>query len=123
MMKKRTQIPALTEAEEKMANLIWDRGDMKSMELVRLCEEEMDWKKSTTYTILRRIEEKGILKNEDGLVSAQISREHFMASQSRQYVEKSFGGSLPRFLAAFTRLEKLSREEIDQIQQMINEYK
>lgn len=122
-MKRKTMVPALTEAEEKLAALIWDKGEMKSMELVRLCEEEMDWKKSTTYTLLRRIEEKGILKNEQGMVKARISRDNFMANQSRQYVEKSFGGSLPRFLAAFTRLEKLSEEEIDEIQKMINEYK
>ena len=122
-MKKRDAIPALTEAEEKLAALIWDRGEMKSMELVRLCEKELNWKKSTTYTILRRIEEKGILENEGGVVTALIDREHFMASQSRQYVEQSFGGSLPRFLAAFTRLEKLSEEDVREIQKMIDDYK
>lgn len=120
---RREKIPPLTEAEEKVAEIIWDRGEMRSMDLVRLCEEEMDWKKSTTYTILRRIEKKGILKNENGVVSAGISRENFMASQSRQYVEQSFGGSLPRFLAAFTRLEKLSEEDVGEIQKMIDQYK
>lgn len=96
---------------------------MKSMELVRICEEELDWKKSTTYTLLRRIEEKGILKNNKGIVVPVISREIFMASQSRQYVEKRFGGSLPCFLAAFARLEKLSEEDVAEIQKMIDEYK
>lgn len=122
-MKNKKRIPALTEAEEKIAALIWDRGEMKSMELVRICEEELDWKKSTTYTLLRRIEEKGILKNNKGIVVPEVSREIFMASQSRQYVEKSFGGSLPRFLAAFARLEKLSKEDVAEIQKMIDEYK
>ena len=121
-MKNKKRIPALTEAEEKIAALIWDRGEMKSMELVRICEEELDWKKSTTYTLLRRIEEKGILKNNKGIVVPEVSREIFMASQSRQYVEKSFGGSLPRFLAAFARLEKLSKEDVAEIQKMIDEY-
>ena len=122
-MKNKKRIPALTEAEEKIAALIWDRGEMKSMDLVRICEEELDWKKSTTYTLLRRIEEKGILKNNKGIVVPEVSREIFMASQSRQYVEKSFGGSLPRFLAAFARLEKLSKEDVAEIQKMIDEYK
>ena len=122
-MKNKKRIPALTEAEEKIAALIWDRGEMKSMELVRICEEELDWKKSTTYTLLRRIEETGSLKNNKGIVVPEVSREIFMASQSRQYVEKSFGGSLPRFLAAFARLEKLSKEDVAEIQKMIDEYK
>ena len=122
-MKNKKRIPALTEAEEKITALIWDRGEMKSMDLVRICQEEMDWKKSTTYTLLRRIEEKGILKNDGGTVIPVVSRELFMASQSRQYVEQSFGGSLPRFLAAFSRLEKLSEEEVSEIQKMIDEYK
>lgn len=121
--KKQVDIPALTDAEKSVAALIWERGKMRSMELVQLCEQEMDWKKSTTYTLLKRIENKGILSNQDGMIYSLVSREDFEASQSRQYVEHSFGGSLPRFIAAFTREERLSDQDIEEIQKVINRYK
>lgn len=107
--------------ESRFANLIWDRQPLTSSQLVKLCEEELSWKKSTTYTILRRLCQRGIFQNEGGVVSALMSREEFYARQSEEFVAESFDGSLPRFLAAFAGRRELSDEEIDQLQQFINE--
>lgn len=107
--------------ESRFANLIWDRQPLPSSQLVKLCEEELSWKKSTTYTILRRLCQRGIFQNEGGVVSALMSREEFYARQSEEFVAESFNGSLPRFLAAFAARKDLSAEEIDQLQQFINE--
>lgn len=107
--------------ESRFANLIWDRQPLTSSQLVKLCEEELSWKKSTTYTIMRRLCQRGIFQNEGGVVSALMSREEFYARQSEEFVAESFDGSLPRFLAAFAGRRELSDEEIDQLQQFINE--
>ena len=89
---------------------------------MRLCQQELNWKKPTTYTVLRKLSERGIFRNEDGLVSSWISRDSFYALQSEKYVADSFQGSLPAFLAAFTRRKSLSPEEISQIRRMIDAY-
>ena len=89
---------------------------------MRLCQQELNWKKPTTYTVLRKLCERGIFRNEDGLVSSWISRDSFYALQSEKYVADSFQGSLPAFLAAFTRRKSLSPEEISQIRRMIDAY-
>ena len=107
--------------ESRFANLIWDRQPLSSSQLVKLCEEELSWKKSTTYTLLRRLCQRGIFQNEGGVVSARMSREEFYARQSEEFVAESFDGSLPRFLAAFAGRRELSAEEIDQLQQFIDE--
>lgn len=112
----------LTETEEKLAKLLWDRVPLASAQLVALGEQEMGWKKSTTYTMLKRLERKGIFRNEGGMVQELVNREDYYAGQSRQFVNETFGGSLPHFLTAFTRREKLSQEEIRQIRQLIDEY-
>ena len=88
----------------------------------QLCQQELNWKKPTTYTVLRKLCERGIFRNEDGLVSSRISRDSFYALQSEKYVDDSFQGSLPAFLAAFTRRKSLSPEEISQIRRMIDAY-
>ena len=107
--------------ESRFAGLIWDRQPLTSSQLVKLCEEELSWKKSTTYTILRRLCQRGIFQNEGGVVSALLSREEFSARQSEEFVSESFDGSLPRFLAAFASRTELSAEEIDQLQRFIDE--
>ena len=107
--------------ESRFAGLIWDRQPLTSSQLVKLCEEELSWKKSTTYTILRRLCQRGIFQNEGGVVSALLSREEFYARQSEEFVSESFDGSLPRFLAAFASRKELSAEEIDQLQRFIDE--
>lgn len=112
----------LTEAEESVAALVWQRGPLPSGELVSLCAQQLDWKKSTTYTILKRLEKKGILRNENGRVEALISREEYQSLQGCRFIDGSFGGSLPSFLAAFTRKRKLSGEEIRQLREMIEQF-
>ena len=107
--------------ETRCAELIWDRAPVSSGELVKLAEQELSWKKSTTYTILRRLCHKGLFQNEGGTVTALMTREDFYSRQSRQFVEETFDGSLPRFLAAFTSRNKLSEQEIAAIQQLIDE--
>lgn len=113
----------LTEMETKFADLIWSREPVPSGDLVKLCEAELNWKKSTTYTMLKRLEGKGIFKNQEGMVAARISKEDFYARQSKQFVEETFQGSLPRFLAAFTRSRKLSESEIDEFVKLIQDHK
>ena len=109
--------------QTEFAELIWEREPIGSGELVKLCSEKFEWKKSTTYTVLRKLCEKGIMKNEDGVVSSVVSREAFYAAKSGQFVDETFKGSLPAFIAAFASGKKLSRKEVDEIQQMIDEYR
>ena len=109
----------LGEIEKRFADLIWDNEPINSGELVKIAEKELTWKKSTTYTILRRLCERGIFQNNDSIVSSQISKEEFMARQSEQFVEDTFDGSLPKFLAAFSRRKKLSDKEIKEVLNII----
>ena len=106
--------------ENRFADIIWKNAPVASGELVRLCEKELEWKKSTTYTMLRRLCQRGIFINVDGIVSAVISKEEFAARQSEVFVDENFGGSLPQFLAAFTLRKKLSDKDIEKLQQMID---
>ena len=105
--------------ERQFADLIWENEPLSSRELVALAGEALSWKKSTTYTILRRLSERGLFRNENGTVTSCLSREDFLARQSRRYVEDSFGGSLPRFLAAFTAKEKLNGAEVEALRRLI----
>ena len=111
----------LTDAEESVAELIWQQGPMSSGQLVALCAQQLGWKKSTTYTVLKRLCERGLFRNQGGTVTAALSREEFYARQSEQFVEDAFSGSLPAFVAAFTRRKKLTEEEIAQLQALIDE--
>ncbi|RKI84097.1 BlaI/MecI/CopY family transcriptional regulator [bacterium 0.1xD8-71] len=113
----------LGEIEMRFANLIWENEPIASGELAKLCEKELNWKKSTTYTILHRVCDRELFQNERGMVTSLVSREEFHAMQSKQFVEDSFGGSLPKFLAAFTFRSKLSEEEIRQLQEIIDRHK
>lgn len=109
--------------ETRFADLIWDNEPLASGELVKLCEKELEWKKSTTYTILRRLCERGIFLNKDGAVTSLISKQEFFALQSEQFVEDTFDGSLPQFLAAFTTRKKLSEKDIDELQRFIDKHR
>ncbi len=109
--------------ESRFAELIWSREPLSSGELVKLCQQELGWKKSTTYTVLRKLCERGIFQNEDGKVTSLISKEEFYALQSEQFVEENFKGSLPAFLTAFTRRKKFSKQEIEELQKLIDESK
>ncbi len=108
--------------QTEFAELIWERTS-QFRELVKLCSEQFEWKKSTTYTVLRKLCEKGIMKNEDGVVTSIVSREAFYAAKSGQFVEETFQGSLPAFIAAFASGKKLSKKEMDEIQQMIDDFR
>ena len=106
--------------ETRFAELIWDNAPLGSGELVKLCERELHWKKPTTYTVLRKLCEKGLFRNEGGVVTPVLSREGFRALQSEQFVSETCGGSLPAFIAAFTSRHTLTRAEADEIQKMID---
>ncbi len=108
--------------EAKFADIIWAREPISSTELVKIAAEEFDWKKSTTYTVLKRLCEKGIFKNEGGSVTSVITKEEFYAARSEQFVEETFGGSLPAFIAAFTKRKALSKSELDELRRMVEEY-
>ena len=107
--------------EGKFAQLIWDKEPLTSRELVELCARELDWKKSTTYTVLKRLCEKGIFQNENGTVTSRMTKAEYASAQSEKFVADTFGGSLPAFLAAFTRRKKLSEADLAEIQEMIRQ--
>ena len=109
--------------QERFADLIWAHEPVESGTLVKLCAERWGWKKSTTYTVLRKLCEKGLFENEGGTARACISRDAFYERRSKQIVEGSFHGSLPSFIAAFLQGRGLSAGEADQIQDMIDEYR
>ncbi|MBR6793871.1 MAG: BlaI/MecI/CopY family transcriptional regulator [Clostridia bacterium] len=108
--------------EARFADLIWAHEPLSSGELVKLCEKELNWKKSTTYTVLKKLCERGIFLNERGSVTSRISKQDFYALQSERFVEDTFEGSLPAFIAAFTKRKRLSEEEIAAIRRMIDSY-
>ena len=109
--------------ETRFAGIIWDHEPIASGELVKLCRQELDWKKPTTYTVLRKLCEKGIFQNRDGLVTSLISREDFYALQSEQFVQDTFHGSLPAFVAAFTAHKKLTEGDIEALQRLIDRHR
>lgn len=106
--------------EMQFAELIWAREPIASGELVKLCEKELNWKKSTTYTVLKKLCERGIFQNNDGVVTSLLTRDEFNAVQSEKFVEDTFEGSLPAFLAAFTSRKQLSKEEAEEIRRLID---
>lgn len=108
--------------ESHFADIIWQHAPLSSGELVKLCNQELGWKKSTTYTVLKKLCERGIFQNQDSRVSALITKEEFQAMQSRKFVEETFGGSLPVFLAAFASQGALSQKEIAEIRKLIDSY-
>ena len=112
----------LGEMERKFAELIWQRAPVSTRELTALCGEEFAWKRTTTYTMLKRLCERGIFANENGTVETRMTKEDFLAAQGGQFLEENFEGSLPRFLAAFSRSRRLSGKEIAQLQKLIDEY-
>ena len=112
----------LAETESRFADIIWENEPISSPELVKLCEKELNWKKSTTYTVLKKLCDRGIFRNEKAVVTALLTKEEFYAGQSRQYVEESFSGSLPQFLTAFFGGRKLSAKEATELREYIDQY-
>lgn len=111
----------LGEVERKFADIIWEHEPLPSGELAKLCEKELSWKKSTTYTILRRVCDRGLFQNKRGTVTSLVSRKDFLAKQSEKFVEETFQGSLPGFVAAFTSGRKLTAEEVEELKRIIKE--
>lgn len=112
----------LGEMEQKFADLIWERAPVSTGELTKLCETVFGWKRTTTYTMLRRLCERGIFANENGTVVVRTAREDFLGAKGEQFIEESFGGSLPRFLAAFSRRRKMGDKEIAELKKLIEGY-
>ena len=110
------------EIEKRFADIIWNNEPISSTELAKKSEEALSWKKSTTYTVLKRLCDKGIFKNEQGSVGSLISRDEFYSAQSERFVETTFKGSLPAFLAAFSKRKKLSKQDVDELKRLIEEY-
>lgn len=113
----------LGEKQKQLADLIWENEPLSSRTLVELCAEVFDWKRTTTYTMLKILCERGIFENRDATIHSLISREDFETKQGEEFLQESFGGSLPRFLAAFTRQNRLSQKDIDELQKLIDEHK
>ena len=109
--------------ESKFADIIWENEPISSTELSKRSEEILKWKKSTTYTVLKRLCDKGIFQNNKGTVTSLISKQDFYSLQSEKFVEETFEGSLPAFLAAFSKRKKLSADEVSEIRKMIDSYK
>ena len=116
-------IPKIFESEYRFCLILWENEPIKSSKLVELCKEQLGWKPTTTYTVIKRLSERGVLKNENTLVTSLVTKEQVQASEIEEMVEKTFEGSLPAFVAAFTKHQKLTNEEIDAVQRMIDEFR
>ena len=110
-------------AESRFADIIWENEPISSSELVKRSNDLLQWKKSTAFMVLKRLCNKGIFQNQNGVVSSLITRDEFYSAQSEQFVEETFNGSLPAFLAAFTSRKKLSDKEVEEIRKLIDEHK
>ena len=117
------ETPKIFESEYRFCLILWEHEPVRSSELVRLCREQLGWKPTTTYTVIKRLSERGVLKNEDSTVTALVTKDQVQAAEIDELVEKKFGGSLPAFVAAFTRHGKMTEKEIDQVQRMIDRFR
>ena len=115
--------PKVFESEYRFCLILWEHEPIKSSDLVALCRDQLGWKPTTTYTVIKRLSERGVVKNENTVVSALVSKDEVQAAEIDEMVEKTFEGSLPTFVAAFTKHRKLSAAEIDAVQQMIDRYR
>jgi len=107
--------------ESRFADIVWENAPLHTAELVKLCEKALGWKRTTTYTVLKKLSDRGLFENQNGTVIVRMTREEFFARQSVSYIERSFQGSLPGFLAAFTSRRKLSEKEINQLRKIIED--
>lgn len=115
--------PKVFESEYRFCLILWENEPVKSSKLVALCKEHLGWKPTTTYTVIKRLSERGVLKNENTVVTSLVSKDQVQAAELNEMVEKTFEGSLPAFIAAFTKHQKISDAEIDAVQQMIDRYR
>ncbi len=117
------ETPKIFESEYRFCLILWEQGPIKSSALVALCQEQLGWKPTTTYTVIKRLSQRGVLKNENTIVTPLVTKEQVQAAEIDQLVEKTFEGSLPAFVAAFTQRQKLSNAEIDAMQAMIDRFR
>lgn len=116
-------MPKIFESEYRFCLILWEHEPVSSGTLVQLCREKLDWKPTTTYTVIKRLSERGVLKNENSVVTSLVSKEQVQAAEMDEMMEKTFEGSLPAFLAAFAKNRKLSEKEIDEVQAMIDRFR
>ena len=114
------EMPKIHEGEYRFCLIMWEREPVTAVELVKLCQQQLAWKKSTTYTVIKRLGDRGVLKLENGVVTAMISKEEAESAEIETMVESKFGGSLPAFVAAFTRRQDLTDRDLDEVQKMID---
>ena len=114
--------PKIFESEYRFCLILWENEPVSSGKLVELCKENLGWSKATTYTVIRRLSERGVLKNENTIVSSLISKEEAQKSRLEEMVEETFEGSMPAFIAAFSKTKKLTRQEVDQLQALIDSF-
>lgn len=114
-------IPKIHESEYRFCLIMWEHEPVTAVELAKLCQAQLGWKRTTTYTVIKRLGEKGVLRNENGTVTALVSKDEAEASEIEELVEKKFGGSLPAFIVAFARSQTLSKKELDEVQRMIDQ--
>lgn len=117
------ETPKIFESEYRFCLILWEHEPIRSKELVRLCEQQLGWKSTTTYTVIKRLAQRGVLKNENSVVTSLVTKDEVQASELESFVERTFEGSLPAFVAAFTKHRKISDREIDAVQAMIDRYR
>lgn len=116
-------IPKVFDSEYRFCLILWEHEPINSTKLAALCREQLGWSKATTYTVIRRLAERGVLKNENATVTSLISKEQVQEAELEQLVEKTFEGSIPSFIAAFSRSKRLTEQEVAQLQELIDDYK
>ena len=115
--------PKIFESEFRFCMILWEHEPIRSMELAKLCKEQLGWSKTTSYTVIKRLSERGVVKNENAVVTSLISRQEAQAAEIDELVEKKFSGSLPAFVAAFTSRKDISETELDAVQAMIDRHR
>ena len=115
--------PKIFESEYRFCLILWEREPVRSSELVALCRERLGWKPTTTYTVIKRLAERGVLKNENSVVTSLVSRDEAQTAEIDELVDSRFGGSMPAFISAFTRSKKLSAAELDELRRLIDGFK
>lgn len=115
--------PKIFESEYRFCLILWEHESATTTQLVKLCREKLEWKRTTTYTVIKRLCERGVLKNDGGVITSLVSKDQAQAAEIDELVEKKFEGSIPAFVAAFGRRQRLSQEDIQQMQQLIDRYR
>lgn len=115
--------PKVFESEYRFCLILWEKEPIKSTELVKLCKERLDWSKATTYTVIKRLSERGVVKSENAIVTSLVSKDEVQAAELEELMDKTFEGSVPAFIASFAKSKRLSQKDREQLLQMIDSYK